>query len=130
MPRQKGFIWPKDPLPGKPLKWPFGQRFKDVLRGKGPDIFVGNIDGPNASPKTPRWARWQDVYGVPDDDPTLPPLFKCCDRGLQRYDFRTRTYKVPDAATWSYVLGWYGSHVSELPTSKDAAFWGFRITGS
>ncbi|KAI1910859.1 hypothetical protein LOZ61_004202 [Ophidiomyces ophidiicola] len=102
-PRQIGWIWPKDPLPGNPLKWPFGQRFKDVLSNKGPDVFVGSLDGPRSYPKTPRWARWQDLYGDPDDDPTPPPLFKCCDRGLKRYDFKTRKYKIPDANTWSYV---------------------------
>lgn len=99
-----GLIWPRDPQPGKRAKWSFGQRLKDVLTGKGPDIFIGRIDGPTLKPSTARWSRWTDIHGGPEaNDLERPPLFKWCDRGNKRYDFRTRTYKVPDVNTWSKV---------------------------
>src|SRR5262245_29222245 len=99
--RQLGWVWPRDPQPGNPLRWTFCQRLKDVLLNKGPDIFVGTIDGPTATPRTPRWSRWRDVYGAigDGDENSLPPLFLCCDRGLQRYDFRTRRYQIPNDQT-------------------------------
>ncbi|KAL2810921.1 hypothetical protein BJX63DRAFT_301448 [Aspergillus granulosus] len=40
-----GYIWPKDPRPGNPGRWSRGSRFKDVLTGKGPDMYVGRIGG-------------------------------------------------------------------------------------
>lgn len=102
--RTIGFIWPKDPRPANPPRWPRHWRFLDVLCNKGPDIFVGTLDGPNATPHTARWSRWQDLYGHPDDgDEETRAPFPGADRGLKRYDFRTRKYKIPDEATWSYV---------------------------
>ncbi|KAL2849814.1 hypothetical protein BJY01DRAFT_245752 [Aspergillus pseudoustus] len=38
-----GYIWPKDPRPGNTGRWAHGSRFKDVLTGKGPDMYVGRI---------------------------------------------------------------------------------------
>ncbi|KAL2832473.1 hypothetical protein BDW59DRAFT_105452 [Aspergillus cavernicola] len=38
-----GYIWPKDPRPGNPGHWPRWWRYKDILRGKGPDIYFGRI---------------------------------------------------------------------------------------
>ncbi|KAL3462715.1 hypothetical protein BJX64DRAFT_137959 [Aspergillus heterothallicus] len=40
---QVGYIWPKDPRPGNPERWSRGSRLKDVLTGKGPDMYVGRI---------------------------------------------------------------------------------------
>ena len=40
---QLGWIWPKDPRPGNPKKWPRRWRLLDVLQNKGPDIYVGVI---------------------------------------------------------------------------------------
>ncbi|KAK2740206.1 hypothetical protein FQN57_006217 [Myotisia sp. PD_48] len=102
--RQIGFIWPRDPQPGNPTKWPFGKRIMDVLRNRGPDMFIGPLDGPRVGPSRARWSRWADVYPADDaEDDLLPPLFRCWDRKQQRYDFRTRKYKIPDMNTWSYV---------------------------
>ncbi|KAL2218111.1 hypothetical protein M432DRAFT_591315 [Thermoascus aurantiacus ATCC 26904] len=124
--RITGWIWPKDPRPGNPPRWPRRWRLFDVLTNKGPDIFVGTIDSPSATPHTPRWSRWQDVYGQPNDgdEETLSPFF-WADRGLKRYDFRTRTYQIPDRGTWSRVeycdggrdgaLGRKGDMVHEIP---------------
>ncbi|KAL6238529.1 hypothetical protein BDW75DRAFT_237415 [Aspergillus navahoensis] len=36
-------IWPKDPRPGNPRRWPWWWRWKDVLTGKGPDIYVERV---------------------------------------------------------------------------------------
>lgn len=102
--RTKGWIWPKDPRPGRPLKWRFGSRFKDVMTNKGPDIYVGNLDGPVPVPRSPSWSRWKDLYGTIDDDGVvLLPLFPWDDRGGQRYDYRTRKYTAPNINTWSNV---------------------------
>lgn len=84
-------------------------------------MFVGLLDGPKLNPKTPRWARWQDVHGIPGDDQALPPLFRCCDRGLQRYDFKTRKYKIPDANTWSYVK--YPVNHGQGDHNADILYW-------
>lgn len=43
MPDTYGWIWPKDPRPGNPTHWPRHWRLLDVLRNRGPDIFVGRI---------------------------------------------------------------------------------------
>src|SRR5204863_2367229 len=96
--RQLGWIWPRDPQPGNPLKWRFRRRLKDVLLNKGPDIFVGRIDGPIAMPRTAGWSRWQDLYGtIGDGDETiLSPPWPWADHGFKRYDFRTRRYQIPN----------------------------------
>ncbi|KKK18535.1 hypothetical protein P175DRAFT_0277758 [Aspergillus ochraceoroseus IBT 24754] len=43
MPPTVAWIWPKDPRPGNPSRWPRRWRLFDVLTNKGPDIFVGKI---------------------------------------------------------------------------------------
>jgi hypothetical protein len=96
-----GFIWPRDPLPVG--KWGFGRRLKDVLQGKGPDIFIGDIDTPFIRPTRGRWSRWPDIYGDPGAHHALPPILPFTDRGEKRYDFRKRRYRVPRHNTWSYV---------------------------
>lgn len=102
--RRLGLIWPRDPLPGNPAKWPRGKRLKDVLTGKGPDVFFGDIDSHMLRPRMSRWSRWWDVHGQPDDQDHLTlPSFPGADRGNKRYDFRTRKYKMPDNWTWSKV---------------------------
>ncbi|KAJ6168388.1 hypothetical protein N7497_001231 [Penicillium chrysogenum] len=69
MPSQLGWIWPKDPRPGNPQRWPRRWRFFDVLTGKGPDIYVGRIDQPKSKtkrsssrsrsgPTRQEWSRW------------------------------------------------------------------------
>lgn len=97
-----GWIWPKDPKPGNPSRWPKRWRFFDVLRNKGPDIYVGivrpakNTAG-KVSLKT-NWARWEEEELDKYDTP-----FPWARRGAERYDFRRRKYSVPDYGTWSRV---------------------------
>ncbi|KAL4867627.1 hypothetical protein BDV12DRAFT_198048 [Aspergillus spectabilis] len=50
MPSSIGYIWPKDPRPGNPRRWPKWWRLSDILKGKGPDIYVGRLR-PRASPR-------------------------------------------------------------------------------
>lgn len=102
---QIGWIWPKDPQSGNPLKWPMGRRLKDVLTNKGPDMFIGRIDRASPTPHTPRWSRWHDIYSYPGDGDKnmLPPILPFSDRKLQRYDFRTRKYRNVDEKAWSFV---------------------------
>ena len=101
--RRLGLIWPRDPLPKNAI-WRRGQRLRDVLTGKGPDIFFGDIDGPTLRPGMARWSRWWDLHGEAGDQDhlTLPPL-PWADRGNERYDFMTRKYRIPDASIWSKI---------------------------
>ncbi|KAJ5090583.1 hypothetical protein N7532_009267 [Penicillium argentinense] len=62
-----GWIWPKDPRPGNPSTWPRRWRLFDVLRNKGPDIYVGVIRPAKGRTKETAkttlktdWARWED----------------------------------------------------------------------
>ena len=50
------FVWPKDGPKGNRPRGTFGG-FKDILTGKGPDIFVQR--NPSVTPITAdRWANW------------------------------------------------------------------------
>ncbi|KAJ5747957.1 uncharacterized protein N7511_009653 [Penicillium nucicola] len=136
---QLGWIWPKDPRPGNPKKWPKHWRFLDVLQGKGPDIYVGTIKDPKSksesnhnnqhenenetmdphthsqtyshshsqsktSPSREEWTRWnidpKNEEGEAANYSLLPWVKR---KPGERYDFRTRTYAVPNRATWSRV---------------------------
>ncbi|KAL2866902.1 uncharacterized protein BJX67DRAFT_120069 [Aspergillus lucknowensis] len=123
-----GWIWPKDPKPGNPIRWSRWDRFSDVIKGKGPDIYVGRI-----YPRTqqdydlgeirrygweaePCWTLWgREHLDTCDaehcDDCTKYRQQERRDeriKGLarameERYDFRMRKYRVPDEGTWSSV---------------------------
>ncbi|KAJ5804862.1 hypothetical protein N7474_010749 [Penicillium riverlandense] len=99
-----GWIWPKDPRPGNPSRWPHRWRFLDVLTNKGPDMYVGVIGNgkttkkSNSNSSTSHWARWdQDLA---EDDTPIPWARRS---EAERYDFRRRKYVVPDQGTWSRV---------------------------
>lgn len=70
MPDTHGWIWPKDPRPGNPPHWPRRWRWLDLLRNRGPDIFVGRLRGDvdakdtkdKAKPTPTRWSRWELEY--------------------------------------------------------------------
>lgn len=109
-----GWIWPKDPRPGNPSRWPRRWRLFDVLTNKGPDIYVGVINkkkdpakennGKGKAKSKTDWARWNGELD-PDDTP-IPWARR--DASV-RYDFRRRKYQVPDQGTWSrveYCDGW------------------------
>ena len=103
-----GWIWPKDPRPGNPSRWPRLWRFSDVLTGKGPDIYVGAIgkrppptkdrETPGRTVSSTNWARW-DVE--PEEDDT-PVRWARRDK-REKYDYSTRKYGIPNERTWSAV---------------------------
>lgn len=103
-----GWIWPKDPRPGNPTRWPRLWRFSDVLTGKGPDIYIGAI-GKRPLPVKDRetlgrtvsrtnWARW-DIE--PEEDDT--PFAWARREKREKYDYSTRKYGIPNEKTWSAV---------------------------
>ena len=103
----KGWIWPRDTRPGQSWKRNRWLSFKDVLTGKGPDIYVGSLDKDPKRPSRERWSNWGYVFGdiPPDDRPfnQIHPIFGA-DRTNQVYDFRSRrwkTYKGQNTGMWS-----------------------------
>lgn len=109
--QQLGWIWPKDPRPGNPSRWPKRWRLRDIFTNKGPDIYVGVIGKSNkgssemTSTSKTDWARWN---GELDKDETPIPWARR--DTSQRYDFRRRKYQTPDQGTWSrveYCDGWW-----------------------
>lgn len=105
-----GWIWPKDPRPGNPNHWPRRWRIFDVLTNKGPDIYVGRIKsrgnvGPSKEPKPGptegKWSRWS--YEEEGAEPEYLPFPWARRDPRERYDYRTRTYQIPDRGTWSGV---------------------------
>ncbi|KAJ5309044.1 hypothetical protein N7508_004423 [Penicillium antarcticum] len=127
---QLGWIWPKDPRPGNPRKWPKCWRLLDVLQGKGPDIYVGVTKGPQfksksspneqgnetndphshshsqskTAPSREEWTRWGiDPKNEEEEAAKYSPLPWVKRKPGERYDFRTRTYTVPNRATWRQV---------------------------
>lgn len=106
-----GWIWPKDPRPENPSGWPRHWRFWDVFTNKGPDIFVGKINGPTAT-KARNWHRWEEENHRNDQEhqhhrhhrEQLPfPFFWGKHGSEEKYDFRMRKYHIPDVGTWSRV---------------------------
>lgn len=119
MPSRKGFIWPKDPLPGRPRRGLRG-RLRDTIYGLGPDIYVGRLDTRHATPKTSTWSHWADRHQTPLEEYlrtfTVPGTVWGSQRGRHRYDYRTRKYVNVDKVVadgmaggpgqegvWSYV---------------------------
>ncbi|KAJ9662225.1 hypothetical protein H2201_006155 [Coniosporium apollinis] len=99
------FIWPKDGKRGTKM-----DRLKDILQNKGPDIHLA-IGGernvrPYNWPIRARWSRWTDMPHEQGQDFALraAPWVRPYREEDKRYDFRTRTYKRPDRATWINAL--------------------------
>ena len=90
----KGWIWPSDRRPGQSWKRNRWSSFKDVVQGKGADIFVGSLDKDPHRPSKPRWSRWgHELNQVsPDENYGLSP-FSWANRSNQVYDFRSRRYR-------------------------------------
>lgn len=90
----KGWIWPSDRRPGQSWKRNRWSSFKDVLTGKGADIYIGSLDKDPHRPSRPRWSNWGHYFdGIPLDEREVLLPFGCKDRSGQVYDFRTRRYK-------------------------------------
>lgn len=66
---QLGWIWPKDPRPGNPKKWPKRWRMLDVLQGKGPDIYVGVIKDTSSKSNSKSKSKHGNNDPQNDNDP-------------------------------------------------------------
>ena len=105
----KAFIWPKDGRNGSKLG-----RMKDILQGKGPDIFVGSAaDARDFVAKRPSRSQWSkhvnldDRFSEPAFNPTkFAPWTEggVLSGGRSRemvYDFRTRKYVDRHPRMWT-----------------------------
>jgi len=100
-PPSLGWIWPKDPRPGKPSHWPRSWRLRDIFTNRGPDIYVGVIGKKRSQTN---WHRWGNDIKNPGDTDECDTPIPWARRGPGvRYDFRRRKYQVPDHGTWSKV---------------------------
>ncbi|KAL8960282.1 MAG: hypothetical protein Q9193_002988 [Seirophora villosa] len=105
--RQLQVVWPRD----KKQKGPHTLgRFRDVLSGKGPDMWIGPR-GPEG-PTKPEWSRWDrgPTWGKfhnlsyrDNRDQQVPAWAPGQAAGNKRYNFKTRKYEVPRFSTWSDV---------------------------
>lgn len=126
-PARKGLIWPKDPQPGNPSSWPWRWRLFDVIKNRGPNIYVGtlrsksgkgargtehvdwdlwgkqpkNESGQRALCRTnpnPRSSQKQE-----DWRPRILPIGPNHKEQGKKFDYRQRKYIAPDQDTWSKV---------------------------
>jgi hypothetical protein len=107
------FIWPKDGRNGSN----FG-RMKDILSGKGPDMFVSvSVDKEDYMFNRPRRSRWAKQTELDDRDwtpnPKNPPWVREAREG-KKYDFATRTYRYPDWKMFSDAY-WYNTSSKKFP---------------
>lgn len=105
--RKMQVVWPRDKNQKGAHTW---GRFRDVLSGKGPDMWVkgkGDI-----GPTRPEWSRWDmgskggiwHNLGYWDTrDRQIPPWRPGMDDEQKLYNFNTRKYEVPHDNTWSDV---------------------------
>lgn len=102
------WVWPKD---GHARTHTKTGRFKDILTGKGPDMFI-TMSGTGKDrrydcPTRARWSNWRHMpFGDADDQwdtnihNWMRPNMADKRAGLV-YDFRTRKYGRPNAHSWS-----------------------------
>ena|SRR2546423_2992524 len=99
-----GWIWPSDRRPGQSWKCNRWSSFKDVLTGKGPDIFVGRLDKEPHRPSRPRWPNWEYVFeDIPLDEQEGINPFAFARRNDQVYDFRYTRYYPWHGGMWSNI---------------------------
>lgn len=108
---KKEFVWPRDK--GPPGRW---NRFKDVCKGKGPDVFVRNQG--SRGPHRSEWSGWQEERHLPCH-PSVETLID--NRGFpfrrheilqpwwahrspdMPYDFQSRKHRSPRLNHWQDV---------------------------
>jgi len=91
----KGWIWPRDRTPQRSHWGCLVGMWKDIFMGKGPDIFVGNLDI-HHRPSRPTRSNWGHIFdNFPlDEAERLNPYFDADGRRAgQVYDFRSRRYR-------------------------------------
>ena len=106
--KKRQVVWPKDKKQKGARSW---SRWKDVLTGKGPDMWIAGRDC--FGPHRPVWSGWKSPYWRPriwdnsgyryrkDDTYEVIPWAKR--PSWQKYDFRARKYQRPQPGTWSDV---------------------------
>ncbi|MCJ1472741.1 hypothetical protein MMC13_001390 [Lambiella insularis] len=121
---RRAFIWPRDK--GKTNSPPISlRRWKDILTGKGPDIFIGR-EG-SLRPHRPQWSNWTDTVdgmtldnlGYRDNTADMLRLGHGFDQ-RKRYDFRTRKYGTPHLGMWSDVKWEKRRHPKNALYHRDA----------
>ncbi|KAJ4305221.1 hypothetical protein N0V90_000752 [Kalmusia sp. IMI 367209] len=111
--KKYAIVWPKDGKNGN--KW---GRFKDVVSGKGPDMFVTvgahEMDYMCHRPRKPRWAGHTDLDDRgPDCFVGNVPGVESREQRDRAYDFQSRKYHYRFPGMWTDAL-WAGS-----PNSKE-----------
>lgn len=106
--KKRQIVWPKDKKQKGAHSW---SRWKDILTGKGPDMWISRRD--SFGPHRPVWSGWQSPYykrRIFDNlgylyrrTNTLEPLPWAKRPRWEKYDFRTRRYQRPQRGTWSDV---------------------------
>ena len=106
---RRAFIWPKDPRPGRHYRRGAAGRWKDVLTGKGPDIFIGR-EWNAENPSKQIWSNWKslEAYANPfgreaEDWYDRNPKALLGGKRTEPYDFKTRKYKRWSPGVWSDV---------------------------
>ena len=91
--KNKGWIWSQD---RRGEGRGFGGGLWDVLRGKGPDMYIGDYRYPSPCwqdwTRRPEWGAYPRRY---DDSRKTPPWAR---RGHEMYDWDSRRYRPPPAA--------------------------------
>ena len=107
----KAFIWPKDGRKGTKLG-----RFKDILQGKGPDIFVTCAADPKdfvaKRPSRAQWTRHTHLDGPHQPGFSASKFAPWTEGGMlsggrsrkEAYDFRTRKYVKRYPGMWTDAL--------------------------
>lgn len=111
-------VWPKDGKRGSKMG-----RLKDILNCKGPDMFVviGGRKGEihEDRPTRGRWTRWTpDMDEERQDEALAEPWWVRPFREQRpelRYDFRSRTYRMPRPTTWTNALYRQPNRPNEMP---------------
>ncbi|KAF8850201.1 hypothetical protein BDZ45DRAFT_633260 [Acephala macrosclerotiorum] len=96
-------VWPKDG-PGGSKKRGFVKGLRDIVGGKGPDMFLQRKgDGTAIAPE--QWGNWDSYHNAGIDvlERSNPNRLLTSSRGSKRYDPRTRTYKH-----WAWPNDWNG----------------------
>ncbi|MCJ1486523.1 hypothetical protein MMC06_006700 [Schaereria dolodes] len=90
------WVWPRDKRQTGARTW---GRFKDVLTGKGPNIWVSHRG--TKDPTRPLWSEWRDYdnLGYPNRLEKERP--GRTDIKGRSYDFKSRTYRRPQPGIWS-----------------------------
>lgn len=101
------WVWPRDK--GVTNRLPYSwRRFSDILKGRGPGIWVG--DHRKGTPHRPTWSNWLEFDNLGYSDKKYKELYPVRGVSEAKYDFKSRKYRVPNRHTWSDVRWEAGSH--------------------